>query len=158
MMYVQFWVIVIEILNIMESKGYNFTKFSLVSSQQLLIYPPNLNPEEQAEFVVAFLWICWVILNWPFILFQNMLVTFRVSELQMLLGFAGRNKTGRKTELQQRAIDLLRVRSHPIQQKIRDLYKTIQWVTLFIEKSLWFCYFDIRFQEAKTVLLIHFFL
>lgn len=55
-----------------------------------------------------------------------MLVTFRVSELQMLLGFAGRNKTGRKTELQQRAIDLLRVRSQPIQQKIRDLYKTIQ--------------------------------
>ncbi|CAH1098554.1 unnamed protein product [Psylliodes chrysocephalus] len=57
---------------------------------------------------------------------KNMLVTFRVSELQMLLGFAGRNKSGRKTELQQRALELLRVRSHPIHQKIRDLYKTIQ--------------------------------
>ncbi|XP_072395892.1 E3 SUMO-protein ligase PIAS2-like isoform X2 [Diabrotica undecimpunctata] len=55
-----------------------------------------------------------------------MLATFRVSELQMLLGFAGRNKSGRKTELQQRALDLLKVRSHPIHQKIRDLYKTIQ--------------------------------
>jgi hypothetical protein len=55
-----------------------------------------------------------------------MLITFRVSELQMLLGFAGRNKSGRKTELQQRALELLRVRSHPIHQKIRDLYKTIQ--------------------------------
>lgn len=57
---------------------------------------------------------------------QNMLITLRVSELQMLLGFAGRNKTGRKNELQQRALELLRVRSHPIQQKIRELYKTIQ--------------------------------
>jgi hypothetical protein len=58
-----------------------------------------------------------------------MLITFRVSELQMLLGFAGRNKSGRKTELQQRALELLRVRSHPIHQKIRDLYKTIQLVS-----------------------------
>nr|CAI5835541.1 unnamed protein product [Callosobruchus analis] len=57
---------------------------------------------------------------------RNMLITFRVSELQMLLGFAGRNKSGRKNELQQRALELLRVRSHPIHQKIRDLYKTIQ--------------------------------
>lgn len=57
---------------------------------------------------------------------RNMLVTFRVSELQMLLGFAGRNKSGRKNELQQRALELLRVRSPPIQQKIRELYKTIQ--------------------------------
>ncbi|KAF5269801.1 hypothetical protein FQR65_LT05847 [Abscondita terminalis] len=55
-----------------------------------------------------------------------MLITFRVSELQMLLGFAGRNKSGRKNELQQRALELLHVRSHPIHQKIRDLYKTIQ--------------------------------
>ncbi|CAH1164681.1 unnamed protein product [Phaedon cochleariae] len=57
---------------------------------------------------------------------RNMLVSFRVSELQMLLGFAGRNKTGRKSELQQRALELLRVRSHPIHQKIKDLYKTTQ--------------------------------
>ncbi|KAK5648410.1 hypothetical protein RI129_003309 [Pyrocoelia pectoralis] len=57
---------------------------------------------------------------------RNMLITFRVSELQMLLGFAGRNKSGRKNELQQRALELLHVRSHPIHQKIRDLYKTIQ--------------------------------
>lgn len=55
-----------------------------------------------------------------------MLLSFRVSELQMLLGFAGKNRSGRKTELQQRALELLRARSHPIQQKIKDLYKTIQ--------------------------------
>ncbi|OAD62131.1 E3 SUMO-protein ligase PIAS2, partial [Eufriesea mexicana] len=57
---------------------------------------------------------------------QNMVLSFRVSELQMLLGFAGRNKSGRKNELQARALELLRLRSHPVQLKIRELYKTIQ--------------------------------
>ncbi|XP_066594390.1 E3 SUMO-protein ligase PIAS1 [Prorops nasuta] len=57
---------------------------------------------------------------------ENMVLSFRVSELQMLLGFAGRNKSGRKTELQTRALELLRIRSHPVQLKIRELYKTIQ--------------------------------
>ncbi|XP_033227124.1 E3 SUMO-protein ligase PIAS3 isoform X2 [Belonocnema kinseyi] len=55
-----------------------------------------------------------------------MVLSFRVSELQMLLGFAGRNKSGRKNELQTRALELLRLRSHPVQLKIRELYKTIQ--------------------------------
>ncbi|KAL6447964.1 hypothetical protein ACFW04_000188 [Cataglyphis niger] len=45
----------------------------------------------------------------------------------MLLGFAGRNKSGRKNELQGRALELLRLRSYPaIRLKIRELYKTIQ--------------------------------
>jgi len=58
---------------------------------------------------------------------QSMVLSFRVSELQMLLGFAGRNKSGRKNELQGRALELLRLRSHPaIRLKIRELYKTIQ--------------------------------
>ncbi|XP_075215538.1 E3 SUMO-protein ligase Su(var)2-10 isoform X2 [Lycorma delicatula] len=57
---------------------------------------------------------------------KNMVMTFRVSELQMLLGFAGRNKSGRKTELQTRALELLRLKSTPIQMKIRELYKSIQ--------------------------------
>lgn len=59
-------------------------------------------------------------------MFQNMVLSFRVSELQMLLGFAGRNKSGRKNELQTRALELLRLQSHPVQLKIRELYKTIQ--------------------------------
>lgn len=59
-------------------------------------------------------------------MFQNMLITFRVSELQMLLGFAGRNKSGRKNELLQRALELLNQRSQTVHQKIRELYKTIQ--------------------------------
>ncbi|KAJ1530595.1 hypothetical protein ONE63_005477 [Megalurothrips usitatus] len=57
---------------------------------------------------------------------RNMLMSFRVSELQMLLGFAGRNKSGRKSELQARAIELLRLRSEPVYMKIRELFKTIQ--------------------------------
>lgn len=60
------------------------------------------------------------------VMLQNMVMTFRVSELQMLLGFAGRNKSGRKNELQTRALDLLRLKSAPIQMKIRELYKSIQ--------------------------------
>ncbi|KAF4531241.1 hypothetical protein B566_EDAN018358 [Ephemera danica] len=55
-----------------------------------------------------------------------MVMTFRVSELQMLLGFAGRNKTGRKTDLQARALELIRIRSSTIPNKIRELYRTIQ--------------------------------
>ncbi|KAF5291367.1 hypothetical protein FQA39_LY03518 [Lamprigera yunnana] len=56
-----------------------------------------------------------------------MLITFRVSELQMLLGFAGQNKSGRKNELQQRALELLKLQSHSIHQKLRELYKTIHY-------------------------------
>ncbi|XP_073973635.1 E3 SUMO-protein ligase Su(var)2-10 isoform X3 [Rhodnius prolixus] len=61
---------------------------------------------------------------------QNMLLTFRVSELQMLLGYAGQNKTGRKTELQARALELLTkstsAQARQIHSKIRELYKSIQ--------------------------------
>lgn len=53
-----------------------------------------------------------------------MVMSFRVSELQVLLGYAGRNKTGRKTELLNRALQLVsRGASVPIQIKIRELYK-----------------------------------
>lgn len=75
---------------------------------------------------------------------RNMIMTFRVSELQMLLGepnlwllctswenfhvpgFAGRNKHGKKHELQARTLDLVRIRSAPIQAKIKELYKASQ--------------------------------
>ncbi|KAK8757874.1 hypothetical protein V5799_004491 [Amblyomma americanum] len=52
-----------------------------------------------------------------------MILNFRVSELQVLLGFAGRNKSGKKTDLQGRALELLRVHSTPIFMKIRELHK-----------------------------------
>ena len=37
-----------------------------------------------------------------------MVMSFRVSELQVLLGFAGRNKSGRKHELLAKALHLLK--------------------------------------------------
>ncbi|KAK3861417.1 hypothetical protein Pcinc_032610 [Petrolisthes cinctipes] len=57
---------------------------------------------------------------------RRMVMTFRVSELQMLLGFAGKNKIGRKNELQTRAIGIVKLRNPAIHAKIRKLYKNIQ--------------------------------
>ena len=41
-------------------------------------------------------------------------------------GFAGRNKNGKKHELQARALALVKIRSTPMQAKIRELYKASQ--------------------------------
>ena len=58
------------------------------------------------------------------ILFQQMVLSFRVSELHVLLGFAGRNKSGRKQELTQRALALVQKGcALPVQIKIRELYR-----------------------------------
>ncbi|NXC43741.1 PIAS2 ligase, partial [Penelope pileata] len=55
---------------------------------------------------------------------QNMISSFRVSELQVLLGFAGRNKSGRKHDLLMRALHLLKSGCSPaVQIKIRELYR-----------------------------------
>ena len=56
--------------------------------------------------------------------FQNMVMTFRVSELQLLLGLAGQSRCGRKTELMQRALTLVdRGVSSSVQLKIKELYQ-----------------------------------
>ncbi|NXA57268.1 PIAS3 ligase, partial [Nothocercus julius] len=53
-----------------------------------------------------------------------MVMSFRVSELQVLLGFAGRNKSGRKHELLTKALQLLRSGCSPaVQMKIKELYR-----------------------------------
>ena len=53
-----------------------------------------------------------------------MVMTFRVSELQVLLGFTGRSKSGRKNELMQRALAIVANGcATPIQIKILELYK-----------------------------------
>ncbi|NXI40390.1 PIAS1 ligase, partial [Galbula dea] len=53
-----------------------------------------------------------------------MVLSFRVSELQVLLGFAGRNKSGRKQELLAKALQLLRAGCSPaVQMKIKELYR-----------------------------------
>ncbi|NXG02197.1 PIAS2 ligase, partial [Sakesphorus luctuosus] len=54
----------------------------------------------------------------------NMVSSFRVSELQVLLGFAGRNKSGRKHDLLMRALHLLKSGCSPaVQIKIQELYR-----------------------------------
>uniref|UniRef100_A0A0B7A676 Protein inhibitor of activated STAT n=1 Tax=Arion vulgaris TaxID=1028688 RepID=A0A0B7A676_9EUPU len=61
---------------------------------------------------------------------KQMVLSFRVSELHVLLGFAGRNKSGRKQELTQRALSLVqKACSLPVQIKIRELYRQIYPVT-----------------------------
>ncbi|XP_053145057.1 E3 SUMO-protein ligase PIAS2 isoform X7 [Hemicordylus capensis] len=56
--------------------------------------------------------------------YENMVSSFRVSELQVLLGFAGRNKSGRKHDLLMRALHLLKSGCSPaVQIKIRELYR-----------------------------------
>ncbi|KAJ7427683.1 E3 SUMO-protein ligase PIAS2 [Willisornis vidua] len=55
---------------------------------------------------------------------RNMVSSFRVSELQVLLGFAGRNKSGRKHDLLMRALHLLKSGCSPaVQIKIQELYR-----------------------------------
>lgn len=59
-----------------------------------------------------------------FLPLQHMVMSFRVSELHVLLGFAGRNKSGRKHELLAKALQLLRPGSSPaVQMKIKELYR-----------------------------------
>ncbi|XP_054154401.1 E3 SUMO-protein ligase PIAS2-like isoform X2 [Oppia nitens] len=54
-----------------------------------------------------------------------MIMSFRVAELQMLLGFAGKQKSGKKNELQVQALELLKGRSltTSIQNKIKELHR-----------------------------------
>lgn len=55
---------------------------------------------------------------------QHMLMSFRVSELQSLLGFAGRSKSGRKHELMGRALQMLKGEgNHAVRKKLRELYE-----------------------------------
>ncbi|KAJ8417506.1 hypothetical protein AAFF_G00223490 [Aldrovandia affinis] len=55
---------------------------------------------------------------------KQMVMSLRVSELQVLLGYAGRNKHGRKHELLAKALQLLKAGCSPaVQMKIRELYR-----------------------------------
>nr|CAD7398244.1 unnamed protein product [Timema cristinae] len=64
---------------------------------------------------------------------QNMILSFSVSQLQALLDYAGRNKSGRKTELQSRAVDLLKLHSTPVNMKIKALYKSFSYHAVHIQ-------------------------
>ncbi|XP_061830908.1 E3 SUMO-protein ligase PIAS1-like isoform X1 [Nerophis lumbriciformis] len=55
---------------------------------------------------------------------KQMVMSLRVSELQVLLGYAGRNKHGRKHELLTKALHLLKVGcSAAVHMKIKELYR-----------------------------------
>lgn len=64
------------------------------------------------------------ILIFCFVSFKQMVMSLRVSELQVLLGYAGRNKHGRKHELLTKALHLLKAGCSPaVQMKIKELYR-----------------------------------
>ncbi|XP_059498908.1 E3 SUMO-protein ligase PIAS3-like isoform X2 [Stegostoma tigrinum] len=55
---------------------------------------------------------------------RHMVMSFRVSELQVLLGFSGRNKTGRKHELLTKVLYMLKSGCSPaVHMKIKELYR-----------------------------------
>ncbi|XP_071969281.1 E3 SUMO-protein ligase PIAS4 isoform X2 [Engystomops pustulosus] len=55
----------------------------------------------------------------------NMVMSFRVSDLQMLLGYVGRSKSGLKHELVTRALQLVQFDCSPeVFKKIKELYET----------------------------------
>ncbi|KAM9824863.1 E3 SUMO-protein ligase PIAS1-like isoform X1 [Syngnathus typhle] len=55
---------------------------------------------------------------------KQMVMSLRVSELQVLLGYAGRNKHGRKHELLTKALHLVKAGSSPaVHMKIKELYR-----------------------------------
>ncbi|KAJ8002459.1 hypothetical protein DPEC_G00159140 [Dallia pectoralis] len=55
---------------------------------------------------------------------KQMVMSLRVSELQVLLGYAGRNKHGRKHELLTKALHLLKAGCSPaVQMKVKELYR-----------------------------------
>lgn len=54
---------------------------------------------------------------------KHMIISFRNTELQTLLQFAGRSKVGRKQELLTRALELLKNLNPQVQLKIQELYR-----------------------------------
>lgn len=55
---------------------------------------------------------------------ENMVLQFKVSDLQLLLSSAGQDRNGRKTELQKRALNLIYHKlSVSLEMKIRNLYR-----------------------------------
>jgi len=70
-------------------------------------------------------------MNYPDEGYRNMLASFRTNDLQTLLGAFGRNKAGRKSELKERALELLRTRPTGFNyaaylSKIYEIYRSMQ--------------------------------
>ncbi|KAK6633301.1 hypothetical protein RUM44_003902 [Polyplax serrata] len=56
---------------------------------------------------------------------KTMIKCFRVHELQLLLSFAGRSRNGKKHELQERVLSLLKLQPEPLAIKIKHLYNSM---------------------------------
>ncbi|XP_029701751.1 E3 SUMO-protein ligase PIAS1-like isoform X1 [Takifugu rubripes] len=68
--------------------------------------------------------LCLVLLLALVKVLEQMVMSLRVSELQVLLGYAGRNKHGRKHELLTKALHLLKTGCSPdVHMKIKELYR-----------------------------------
>lgn len=70
-------------------------------------------------------------MNYPEDGYKTMLSSFRTNDLQTLLGSFNRNKAGRKSELKDRAIELLRIRPTGFNHqaylaKIIEIYRSMQ--------------------------------
>jgi len=57
--------------------------------------------------------------------YKSMVSAFRMSELQALMVFAGKSKAGKKSDLQSRALGLVKLNSSDINLKIQDLSKNM---------------------------------
>jgi hypothetical protein len=57
--------------------------------------------------------------------YRSMVLAFRMAELRTLLNFAGKNRTGKKQDLQTRALDLVKVDSVKIKDKITEVSNTM---------------------------------
>jgi len=57
--------------------------------------------------------------------YKSMVSAFRMSELQALMVFAGKSKAGKKSDLQSRALALVKLNSSDINLKIQDLSKNM---------------------------------
>jgi len=57
--------------------------------------------------------------------YKSMVSSFRMAELQSLMVFAGKSKAGKKSDLQSRAVDLVKLNSSDINLKIIELSKSM---------------------------------
>lgn len=55
--------------------------------------------------------------------YEEMLKSFRCQDLANLLAFAGQSKNGKKSELLERCINILKKGNASIQLKIREIHK-----------------------------------
>ncbi|XP_064169047.1 E3 SUMO-protein ligase PIAS1 isoform X1 [Anguilla rostrata] len=86
----------------------DFSKYAVTTHPGITKDPRRISKELQTPLASA----------------KQMVMSLRVSELQVLLGYAGRNKHGRKHELLTKALHLLKAGCSPaVQMKIKELYR-----------------------------------